>query len=171
MVIYTLCSIFNTSKYNLGLIVMDSTEFTTDVRLKRTSDLCSLAKQLMQKIFGFPAVQRLEDADRTVVDEGISNNKHMISFFLFFAEVSSFPQNSTDHLACPINYCAFFFLRERKIWKHSSAWKLQLPLFLESYFYIQFSILVLLLSGSSDLGDLKFLYLNSQEFIYGQQIL
>lgn len=48
----------------------------------------------------------------------------------------------------------FFFLRE-KIWKHSSAWKLQLPLFLESYFYIQFSILVLLLSGSSDLGDLK----------------
>lgn len=114
MVIYTLCSIFNTSKYNLGLIVMDSTEFTTDVRLKRTSDLCSLAKQLMQKIFGFPAVQRLEDADRTVVDEGISNNKHMISFFLFFAEVSSFPQNSTDHLACPINYCAFFFFEREK---------------------------------------------------------
>lgn len=115
MVIYTLCSIFNTSKYNLGLIVMDSTEFTTDVRLKRTSDLCSLAKQLMQKIFGFPAVQRLEDADRTVVDEGISNNKHMISFFLFFSEVSSFPQNSTDHLAYPINYCAFFFLREKNM--------------------------------------------------------
>ena len=42
--IYAVCSVFNTSKYNLGLIVMDSTEFTTDVRIKRTSDLCSLAK-------------------------------------------------------------------------------------------------------------------------------
>lgn len=59
MAIYMLCAQSLTHvKYNLGLIVMDSTESTTDVRIKRTSDLCS--KQLRLKIFGFPASQGRE---------------------------------------------------------------------------------------------------------------
>lgn len=42
--LYAVCFIFNTYNRNLEFIIVDSTEFTTDVRIKRTSDLCLLDK-------------------------------------------------------------------------------------------------------------------------------
>lgn len=61
----------------------------------------------------------VKDVDRTLVDLVLSNNKHMMFFLFFLAGASSFPQNSTDHLACSINYLVLF-LKGIK-WKHNNA--------------------------------------------------
>lgn len=44
MSLYAVCFVFNTGKGDVGLIVMDSPESATSVRITTASDLCSLAK-------------------------------------------------------------------------------------------------------------------------------
>lgn len=73
--------IFNMFKCNLGLIVMDSTEFTARCQNHKNIRAMFISQTANVKNIWFSSQPEVGDGDRTVVDLRISNNKHMIFFF------------------------------------------------------------------------------------------
>lgn len=128
------CSLFNTYDCNVDFIIMDSTEFTTDVRIKRTSDLCLLAKQLMSKICGFSVGLEWELVTELQLtwEQAIINVWFSFYIFIYKNKMGHPLFLKIAQTAYLMNYLVLFL--KGKKWKHNSDKKFQLSFFFRILF-------------------------------------